>query len=160
MEIENLDVLIKCLTVKCDDVEVDVSRTGIQYNLKDGTGAYCVLEFKDKNKKDGHVIRLLIKRDIAYLVIKYLTIYVIPYSSYEFEINEISNAMRKRLDEKFNDHKNTWKTSPKEYHKDRIEFLYKKLINEFDSKILQKNLIDLANQSMLLWLKIEREKKK
>ena len=96
---------------------------------------------------------------------------------YEEEILKISEIMKERLTEKYATHKDLCKTIDYFSLTHRVQFLYKKLEEDFPFfsffaklsnnqpvdqntlRLLQKRLLDLAIQSMLLHLRLEEVKK-
>jgi len=75
---------------------------------------------------------------------------------YEKEMKIISKAMKERLEEKYEKHKDTWKTSRLSYLNSRITFLVNLYfdVNVVTIKDCQKKLVDIANQCMLLYLRL------
>jgi hypothetical protein len=80
---------------------------------------------------------------------------------YEKEMEIIHKAMQERLIIKHEKHRNSWKYTSPNYLRKRIKEIYKLLQECWDNNNIneQKRLIDLSNQSMLLYLRLINSKK-
>jgi len=78
---------------------------------------------------------------------------------FDEEINIISEAMQKRLIEKQEKHGDEWKTSNLNYLRHRIMILFDLFVSSIETDKEKIKLVDLANQSMLLYLRLLKKEK-
>lgn len=76
---------------------------------------------------------------------------------FDKEIDIISKVMQKRLIEKQEKHGDEWKVSDIRHLRSRVVALYKLFLDSVFFEEEMKSLIDLANQSMLLYLRLKQE---
>ena len=76
---------------------------------------------------------------------------------FEEEIEVIANELRRRLIEKQDKHGDEWKTSTLTFLRNRIDFMYKILIKRRGTSFEPISLVDMANQCMLLYIRLIEE---
>jgi len=71
------------------------------------------------------------------------------------ELSKIFVPMAKRFHEKEAKHGDEWKKVSVDFMKQRVCFMYDLFMNAVTPKEHKKALVDLANQAMLLYLRLE-----
>lgn len=66
---------------------------------------------------------------------------------------EFFNAMKRRIKEKQEKHRNEWQEISIEQLKERLLFIFSKHLERKNSDLEDISLVDLANQAMLLWVR-------
>jgi hypothetical protein len=79
---------------------------------------------------------------------------------FDSEMQVISDVMKTRLVEKQDKHGDEWKEASLDHMRDRVDFIYEVLMKRRATELEPISMIDMANQCMLLYLRLMEHGKK